>query len=465
LRYVTAGGIIHSNGFPEDSLDRAMEHDPHFIGVDAGSIDGGPYYLGSGENMHSSRAATKEMYRLLLTRARDAEIPLLLGSAATAGGDVHVDWTVDLFREIAVEEGLAVDLAAIYAEQSRETVRRYDANGAVGPLDESEPLTADVVDRTDRIVAMMGPEPYIEALDRGADVVIAGRSSDVSILTAIAIREGFPEGLATHLAKTLECGALITHARTDEAAQSGYTGSGDCMIGILTDEYFRAKTANPELGVDALEVASHLVYETADPFEVVEPRGVLATGECEYESIDERTVEVRGSRFESADRYTVVLEGARAVGHRATSIVGIRDPGAVEHVEALIEAAERAIAKRARERNASEDYEATFHVYGRDGTMGDREPSPSKAHEVGVFMDIVAPDEDVAHDLLEEAAYSMLASDFPGRKCTAGNAAFPISPTHMNAGTAYEFTIWHRLEPADPLAPFDVTIERVGGTA
>ena len=55
-----------------------MARKPHFIGADMGSIDPGPYYLGSGE-----MAAPEEMVRrdlsLVLRAALAAGIPLASG--------------------------------------------------------------------------------------------------------------------------------------------------------------------------------------------------------------------------------------------------------------------------------------------------------------------------------------------------------------------------------------------------
>lgn len=460
LRYLTAGGIVHSNGFPEESLDRGMEADPDFIGVDAGSIDGGPYFLGSGENMHSSRAAIKEIYRLLLTRAVEHDIPLLVGTAASAGTNAQVDWTAGIFSELAAEERLSFGLARIYSEVDGQLLKQYRGSDAIRPLDGMGPLTDEGIDDLTNAVAMMGPEPYIDALDQGADVIIAGRSSDVSVLNAIPIQEGFDEGLATHLAKTLECGALLAQSMDEVDRKSGFTGSGDCMLGTLTDDSFRVTPTNPRKKVDALDVASHLLYENRNPFRLLEPRGILNTEHCTYEDIDERSVEVRNSEFHPADQYTVRLEGVSEIGYRAASIAGIRDPNGIEHVDALVENAERAIRRRLGQRNLEESTcDWSFKVYGRNAVMGDREPSPEPGHEVGVFVDVVAPDEDVTHDLLEEAIYALLASSYPKRQSTAGNVAFPISPNHLRCGTAYDFSLWHQLELDDPLEPFTISIE------
>lgn len=453
LRCLSVNGLMHGNGFPPESLDAGLEHDPHFIGVDAGSVDAGPHYLGSGENLHASRTAAKAVLRMLLTRARRADVPLLVGSAATAGLDEGVEWTVELVEEIADEEDLEFELASIFAEQSVEAVHGYRREGRVEPLDESPPLDAAAVDGSAHLVAMMGPEPYVEALNRGADVVVAGRSSDVAIYKAMAVREGFDEGLATHLAKTIECGGLIALPRT----------GGECVLGVLTDEHFRVVPTNPEKYTDPVTVASHLLYETADPTTFREPRGTLDTDAATYEAVDERTVTVRGSRFVPADDYTVKLEGARRIGERAVAMAGIRDPGAVAALDSLLESARDAVERKARLLGlAGADYAFAARVYGRDAVMGDREPTPGAGHEVGVRFDAVAPTAEAADDLLEEATYHLFVSDFPGRKCTAGNAAFPASPAHAVTGPAYEFSVWHVLELDDPMEPFAVRLESVG---
>src|SRR5438552_3296783 len=60
----------------------------------------------------------------------------------------------------------------------------------------------------EHIVAMMGAEPHIAALERGADVVLAGRSSDSALFAAYPLWKGAPPAPAWHMSKTIECGAL-----------------------------------------------------------------------------------------------------------------------------------------------------------------------------------------------------------------------------------------------------------------
>lgn len=455
LRCISANGLMHANGFPPESLDRGMEHDPHFIGVDTGSTDSGPYYLGSGRTQYPSRHAVNEVLRVLMTRAVKADIPLIIGSAGTAGAQPHLDWLRKSVEQVAEQEELEINLASIYSDIPKETMKEGIQAGRISRLGEADPLTQDEVDGTDNIVGVMGPEPYIDALEKGADVVLAGRSSDVAIYKALAVKNGFPEGLATHMAKIIECGGLIVEPST----------GGECVFARLDEESFLVQPTNPEKHVTPLIVASHMLYEQANPYEFVEPRGVLDTRDSTYEAVDERTVEVKGSTFDRADQYTIKIEGAREVGHRATSTVGIRDPILVgEQIEPFISAIRERLEKKAKELGTDpESYELNFHVYGKNAVMKDREFVRNGGHELAVFVDVVAPTKDEAYTLLHLANTQLQHTDFPGRKCTSGNVATPISPKDVYVGKAYEFNIHHALDVDDPLELFDIRMDVVGG--
>ena len=53
-------------GFPKESFAAAL-YNPDIIGVDAGSVDPGPYYLGAGVSF-TDRAAVKRDLALLLPK-------------------------------------------------------------------------------------------------------------------------------------------------------------------------------------------------------------------------------------------------------------------------------------------------------------------------------------------------------------------------------------------------------------
>src|SRR3546814_11129611 len=115
IRVLAPTGALGS-GFLESSLAAAIDLCPHVIGCDAGTTDGGPYYLGSGETAFPRRAVKRDL-RLMLLGARKLGVPLLLGSCGTAGADVPLAILVRIVREIDGQEGLPFQTPRLHASQ------------------------------------------------------------------------------------------------------------------------------------------------------------------------------------------------------------------------------------------------------------------------------------------------------------------------------------------------------------
>jgi hypothetical protein len=101
----------------------------------------------------------------------------------------HVAWMVDIVHEIAREQDLHFNLAVIHSELSPEVVRRHLRDGRSRALPPSAPLSDADIDAATHIVGMMGVEPIQQALTSGAQIVVAGRSSDTSIFAALPLLE------------------------------------------------------------------------------------------------------------------------------------------------------------------------------------------------------------------------------------------------------------------------------------
>ena len=97
-----------------------------------------------------------------------------------------------MVREIAREDGLHFKMATIHAEQDKADLKRRVAAGTIRGLAHQPPLTDATIDRATRIVGMMGPEPFIAALDAGAQIVLAGRASDPAPWAAAVTRAQLP---------------------------------------------------------------------------------------------------------------------------------------------------------------------------------------------------------------------------------------------------------------------------------
>ena len=63
------------------------------------------------------------------------------------------------------------------------------------------------------------------------------------------------------------------------------------------------------------------------------------------------------------------------------------------------------------------------------------------------------------------ARATLLHLGYPGRRSTAGNLAFPYSPSDVHAGEVYRFSLFHLLPIDDPTALFPVELIAIGGEA
>src|SRR5580698_10290796 len=87
-------------GFPEASLKAGLARSPHFIGVDGGSVDPGPHYLGSGKPFCSPIAIRRDL-RLMLRAAIENKIPMVIGTCSSPPAPPHVLITIGILFSIA----------------------------------------------------------------------------------------------------------------------------------------------------------------------------------------------------------------------------------------------------------------------------------------------------------------------------------------------------------------------------
>jgi hypothetical protein len=456
MRVLAATGVMGS-GFLESSFEAGLARRPHFIGCDAGSTDPGPYCLGAGK-MAFARAAVKRDLRLMLRGARRLDIPLLIGSCGTAGGDVHLDWTADILTEIAREEQLRFRVALIHAEQSKDYLQRRLAEGRIKPLHPAPPIDAGVIERSARVVGMMGTEPYLAALDAGADVVLAGRSSDTAIFAGLPVRHGLPAGLAWHAAKILECGAASVERRK----------TPDCLMATIRADHFIIEPLDPSLRCTPQSVASHTLYENADPFLITESAGTIDATDAQYRAEGDRAVRVSGSAFRPADRYTVKLEGAELAGYQSVIIGSVRDPFIIRQIDDWLARLRQAIDRRVADvyggtPMAATEWRLDIRVYGRDGTMGALEPVKTvTAHELCLVFEITASSQDTANALAQVTRHQALHLPIPEWSGLITTLACPYNPAHLERGAVYRFTLNHVVEPDDPLEMFPCELREVG---
>jgi len=452
IRILSPTGVCGS-GFLEASFESALAREPHFIGCDAGSTDPGPEYLGSGRTAFPIEAIRRDL-RLMLIGARRNRIPLLIGSAGTGGNDIQLDCVHQLVREIAAAEGLKFRLALIHAEQDKAYLKRQLAEGRIKPLSPAPHFDAAAIERSEHIVGMMGAEPFQRALEAGAEVIVAGRASDTAIFAAAPILRGFPEGMAWHAAKILECGAAaVVNRRTP-----------DCMFAWVRADHFVVEAPDPALRCTPQSIASHSLYENADPFRLVECSGTLDLTDSRYEALNARAVKVSRSRFIPAHRYTVKLEGAERAGYQSILIGSIRDPYIIRQIDDWVARLSERIANRVRmvygAALAPNDYLLHIRIYGKDGTMGPLEPVKEiRTHELCLVFEATAPTQDVASTIAGIIRHQALHLPIPEWSGLITAVACPYNP--IDRGAVYRFNVNHVVEPDQPCEMFPMELYEV----
>ncbi len=433
-------------GFPMESFVEGMKRKPHVIAVDAGSTDPGPYYLGAGKSFTDFNSVKRDL-EIMIPAAIEANIPVIIGSAGGCGGRPHVEFNLEIIKEIAREKKLSFKLAVIQSELDKELIKNKLAKGEVIPLHPAQPITAADVDESVRIVAQMGEEPFIQALEEGANVILAGRSYDPSVFAALAIRDGYDKGLAIHLGKILECASI-----------AAIPGSGsDCMFGYLRKDSFVLEPLSPLRKCTTLSVAAHTLYEKTNPYVLPGPGGAIDLHHSRFEQITDNTVKVTGSRFVPTEDYFVKLEGVKKVGCRTISIAAVKDPVMIEQIDKVVESVKERV-KNNFETYGITDFFLDFKIYGKNGTMGLFPGIDNRvAHELAIVIEAVAPTQDQSDTICGFARSTMLHFGYEGRISTAGNLAFPFSPSDCKVGDVYEFNVYHLMKVEDPMGFFPIT--------
>ncbi|HEY0423227.1 MAG TPA: hypothetical protein VGC82_07885, partial [Rhodopila sp.] len=143
IRLLGASGQL-GYGIPAASFNRGIDRHPDLIGCDMGSIDIGPTYLGKGD-MATAPEATRRDLRRVLQAARALDVPLVIGSAGSAGAGPHLDATLAMVRNIARADGQRFRMAVMRADIPRPTLQGAVRAGKVAGFDGMPALTEEDV--------------------------------------------------------------------------------------------------------------------------------------------------------------------------------------------------------------------------------------------------------------------------------------------------------------------------------
>jgi hypothetical protein len=248
---------------------------------------------------------------------------------ANAGG-VNPEGCAAAVREVARELGLAgrLRLGTVTGDDIMGRLDDMLSRGIeLRNMDTGEPLSA-VRERIQSANVYLGAWPMVEALRRGAQVVITGRATDTGLTLAPLIHEfGWGEAdwdllsagtIAGHI---IECGAQASGGNCQYEWQS-IPDLADVGFPIVEGRpdgtFFITKHEGTGGRVSVPTVKEQLVYEMGDPREYITPDCVADFTSIRLEDAGENRVRVHGIKGKPATEFYKVSisysAGYKAVG-------------------------------------------------------------------------------------------------------------------------------------------------------
>ena len=440
VKIIVPTGSLGSGAVAEE-IAYGISQGAHAIATDAGSTDSGAAYLALGVAKHGKGTVKRDL-RLMMEAGSRARIPVIVGTSGQAGGDMNVDWLLGIALEIAQELAITPRIAVLYSEQDKQALKSSNARGRIHPLPPSGALTDETIDACAHIVAAMGPEPYMQALRDGADVILGGRTTDTAVLACMPLLRGAPPGPAWHAGKIAECGALCCAVRN--------AGSG--VLLSIDAEGFTVEPLGPANRCTPASVSAHMLYENSDPFLLTEPGGVLDVTHATYTAIDERKVRVTGSVWHPKP-YTMKLEGAAVGRYQTLMLIGIQDPAVLARIDEFHDRMLEALNARVHRTmdEAAGDFHISLRIYGWNAVSGGRPPPGTPApREVGVLFVATARTQQIASQIAKTC--NGMFFHFPvDMNKELPSYSFAFSPADVDRGPVYEFRLNHVIDTQDPM--------------
>ena len=248
---------------------------------------------------------------------------------SNAGG-VNVEGCAEALRSTAVDLGLGgkVKIGVVTGDDILDRLDEFEKNGvAITNMETGEPLSA-IRDKVQSANVYLGAKPLVEALDKGAQIVVGGRLTDTGLTLAPLMHEF---GWIFDDWDLISAGTIAGHIIECGAQSSG----GNCQydwqnIPDLADVGFPIVEASPNgefvitkhdgTGgrVNVQSVKEQLLYEMGDPKAYITPDVVADFSSIHLAPDGENRVKVFGIKgTPSTDFYKVSVAysaGWKSVG-------------------------------------------------------------------------------------------------------------------------------------------------------
>ncbi|HZV21408.1 MAG TPA: acyclic terpene utilization AtuA family protein [Hyphomicrobiales bacterium] len=311
-------------------------------------------------------------------RARGIKIVTNMGAANPQAAAAR---TAELVRELGLK---GIKIAAVTGDDVLDLCR-----GADFPLLEIDGTVRDLGNRIVSANAYAGAGPIVEALDRGADIVITGRVADPALFLAPIIKEfGWAMddwerlGKGTLAGHLLECAGQITGGYFADPGHKDVSGLARLgfPIGEVTEEgnIIITKVAGSGGAVTEATCKEQILYEVHDPANYIQPDVIADFSQVTVKEIGADRVLVRGGGGKPRPATLKVSIGYidGYVGEGQFSYAG---PGAVARANLALE-----IVRERLRLTGVEMSEARFDLIGINSLHGERLSQGREPYEVRI---------------------------------------------------------------------------------
>ena len=248
---------------------------------------------------------------------------------SNAGG-VNVNGCADAIRETAQELGLdgQVKIGVVTGDDVLDRLDEFIGDGVeINSMDTGEPLAA-IRDKVQSANVYLGATPLVEALGKGANIIVGGRLTDTGLTLAPLMHEfgwGFEDwdrvSAGTIAGHIIECGAQSSggNCQFDWQSIPDMANVGFPIVEASPDGSFIVTKHDGTGGrVSIPGIKEQLLYEMGDPKEYITPDVVADFTSIQLEDAGENRVRVHGIKGNpSTDSYKVSIayaDGFKAVG-------------------------------------------------------------------------------------------------------------------------------------------------------